>query len=1499
MKLRVTLSDGRTSTDIEITAEATASAGDVARGIARADPRHGPGAAALDERTLSRLTLAVAGRTGSRHRVVPPGRPLGEAGIANGALVRVVLDEGAAEQAPAAVLRVVNGPDAGREWPLPFGDAVIGRDPSCQVHLTDRMVSAHHARLIVRERVELVDLNSANGILVDGQIVPRVELASGVRAVLGETELQVEALVPGAQRAESGSPVHAMRPPVVTPRFETRELAAPSLPTEKDKPRFPFLSLVAPVVMGLAMFFITKQPFSLLFVAMAPVMMAGSWVDGRSQRTKQLRSEAYDFESGMAELQGELEELRGRERAVRQAEAPAGAEVAVTALRDGRLVWSRRAEHWNALHVRLGTGSLPSRVRVAAADASGRVLADPKSRLDALIAHYRTIDGVPVVESLADAGGIGVVGDRERAASCARDLVVQLTGLHPPADLELAAIVGPDWAGELASFSWLPHANDTAVLGDAHLADSPIAGLGVLAALEGLLQARSAQREALAALASDGAAEAHGADVVRAATRGTPEPAILVVVAHDAPVDPARLIDLAERGPSAGIHVLWLAPSLEEVPGACRTFVDVSAGLERARIGRVRAGDTVDAVVDGMPLDRAAAFAERLAGVVDASARSVESGDLPRSVPLVRLIGADVAESPAGVVERWRQNESIAQRGSARPTPPSRRGSLRALVGSTGVDAMHLDLRTDGPHALVGGTTGAGKSEFLQAWVLGMAAGYSPDRATFLFVDYKGGSAFGECVALPHCVGLVTDLSPRLVRRALTSLRAELHHREVLLRDAGAKDLEALERRGDPAAPPALVIVIDEFAALATDVPEFVDGVVDIAQRGRSLGIHLIMATQRPAGVIRDNLRANTNLRIALRMADAHDSQDVVGESTAAGFDPATPGRAVAKRGPGRLVPFQSAYAGGRSGAVAVRAEVHVSEFRFGGRTPWQEPKSAVRVEESGPTDIERVVTTIGAAAEAAGIPAPRRPWLDELPVVLPLERLAPRADDAIVIGLADDPAHQSRETVSFRPDAVGHLAIFGTGGSGKSTVLRTLAASAAVTPDGGPVDVYALDMAGGALRMLRQLPHVSSVIAGDDVERATRLMRVLRDELDRRARLFSEATAGTIAEYRAIAHEPRLPRILLLLDGFPAFRDEFEGPLSGGAYATFMRLLQEGRQVGIHVALTADRAGSVPSIVSSAIQQRVVLRQADETGYQLLDAPRDVLGESSPPGRAVVGDLEVQIAVLGGSANPADQAAALADLAEAQRRLSGRADHEWPAPVVALPSEIEQASLPASTAAGKPVLGLAEDTLQPLGFDASGVLLVAGPPASGRTNALAAIAESIRRWDAGWERHLLCAPRSQLVGRHEWTSVSAGVDDVAARARELSARIAEDAADEGPGILVVLEEIGDWLQSSADPALVELIKRAKRSRHLFVADGDTSSWVSSWPLMSEIKSARRGVLLQPDPVDGDTILRTPIPRGSKVAPPPGRGVAVLDRRAVRLQLPLAPGTPIAPRTAR
>ena len=490
-----------------------------------------------------------------------------------------------------------------------------------------------------------------------------------------------------------------------------------------------------------------------------------------------------------------------------------------------------------------------------------------------------------MTERLDQCGSIGLAGPQSGAHALARALHVQLTGLHSPAELTVAAFTGETRSpGEWEWLKWLPHVDPVGGPIPAwQLADDERASLALLIALEGVI----GQRQQVAAKPGGGASlrshlpQHSGEDAATEAVTVLPLTPVIVVLVLDGGVEQAhraRLIALAEDGPDLGVHVVWVADSVERVPAACRTFVEVGApdDTSPATVNFVRQRDRVPLTrMEQLDAETAAMLARAVAPVDDTAARALDESDLPRAVNLREVHGVDLLGGGSPLLQNWERSGSLVRdwRAGEERAPVS----LAAVVGQGAAGPAILDLRTHGPHALVGGTTGAGKSEFLQSWIMSLAANVSPDRLTYLLVDYKGGAAFAECVDLPHTVGLVTDLSPHLVRRALTSLRAELRRREELLAEHGAKDLITMEQRSDPAAPPVLVIVIDEFAALASDVPEFVDGVIDVAQRGRSLGLHLVMATQRPAGVVTDNLRANTNLRIALRMADEADSGDVLG----------------------------------------------------------------------------------------------------------------------------------------------------------------------------------------------------------------------------------------------------------------------------------------------------------------------------------------------------------------------------------------------------------------------------------------------------------------------------------------------------------------------------------------------------------------------------------------------------------------------------------------------
>lgn len=1482
MKLRTTLvRPGGEPEDLVINADADATVGDLARTLTEVDPRGG--IPTHDEVTLEAFGTIAQGPG----EVLDAAASVAHIQLGAGSAIRVV-PAGYQPRQTIGEIEIVSGPGAGTTVPLERSVVIIGRDAACDIVLDDPLVSKRHARLEVGQgRAELVDLNSANGILVDGAPVTYLAAADGeIDAVLGDTRLRITAAAGDATAAPSTwRQVPFVRSPRVEARYLGEELPGTDLPAPPAPQMFPWLAMIAPVIMGAVLFFVMKNPMALVFVAASPLLMLGTWITTRLQAKAQLQRDKDRFEQQLSRLSTRLEEERETERRVRRGEVPELDPVCADALAAGPLVWTRRPEHWSFLHVRLGDGTSPSRNTVAESTKRDAAIPAYVDRLDETVAAYREVDDVPILESLADAGAIGIAGSTARVGDTARALLAQTAGLHAPSDVHIVAFVGPTTRAALADLKWLPHtwaAEDA--LGTAPIADNAATASRLLAQLEELVDTRVKQLRRLRALKATDAATAAGAEVgeSRGREEEMPLPAYVVIVTPDAPVDRGRLIQLSERAAGSGVIPVWATSRVSDLPAACRTWVELPADGE-ASANFVRLGTVIAPLrVEALDAARFGVVARALARITDIGDVAEDAGDVPRTIPLLQLLGTEMATSADAVIDRWTQNASIRATRSGAGYQPK----LRALVGQGAQGALHLDLRQQGPHALVGGTTGSGKSEFLQAWVLGMAAEYSPERVTFLFVDYKGGSAFADCVSLPHCVGLVTDLSPHLVRRALTSLRAELHHREHLFNRKKAKDLLELEKAGDPDAPPALVLVIDEFAALAKEVPEFVDGVVDIAQRGRSLGIHLIMATQRPAGVIKDNLRANTNLRVALRMADETDSDDVIGSKEAALFDPGIPGRGIAKTGPGRMSLFQSAYSGGWSLRAEPEPAVEVRPFLLGEAPVWQKPatdEAPSETEDLGPNDQQLLVARFGDAAQLARIAPPRRPWLDELATTFDQTKLHQRTDARLVLGVVDVPERQDQVPFFFEPDTEGHLAIFGTGGSGKSVALRTLAVSAGITPRGGPVHVYGVDAATGGLRMLESLPHVGAVISGDDTERIERLFGMLRTELDRRGDAYAASGASTLTEYRALSGRTDEPRILVLVDGFPAFRSAFEGiPGRADSYRAFQQVLTDGRGLGIHVALTADRGQSVPTSLQAMIQRRIVLRMADEDGYALLGMPRDILGADAAPGRAIVDDHEAQIAVIGGTSSTKDQSLAIDRMAEAMLRRG-----TTPAPGIrALPVEYPLDQLPVTTPTGV-AIGLSDLDLGPYGIEPHGTFIVAGAPAAGRSNAAAAIARQVLRARADTPAYYIGDRRSPVQDAAAWT----GTAESASTAMALLSAI-EEAADRvaagGAVPMLVLEGIGEFASSMIEMNLSTIVKRAGRGEVFFVVVGEMSEWTTNFGLLGEIKSARRGVVLQPETIDGDVVLKTPFPRLVRGELPVGRGILAHRGKTVRIQFPLA-----------
>ncbi|MFT4232473.1 MAG: FtsK/SpoIIIE domain-containing protein, partial [Leucobacter sp.] len=1394
--------------DITLSCDVTTTVADTARALIRAGVCGDPEIEEIARGRIAPVTLRGRASATSAIRLLDPGSPIAASGLQSGWLIEPVLEfggHGTGERLVevAAYAEVLSGRHAGVVYSLVAGANLIGRDRGCRVHLNDASVSRRHAVVEItagepgtgRASLVLRDLGSANGVRVDGRAVSELRFDEPSRVTLGGVDLRI---VPGP--SITGEPLRPsqrvlhIRSPRVAPSFPAseRELPAPPAPTPHG--RIPVLALLAPMLMGGAMYAITGSPMSLMMAAFSPLMMIGSWLDGRAGGKRRLSRELRRFEEGMSAERVELSELRAREIATRAGETPELVEIAAAVIERGALLWTRRPEHRSFLEVRFGEGSLPSRTALVLPP-RGDIEREPWEMLRDLAGEFGEIAPVPVLERLDRCGSIGIAGERLWAEGMARSIVLQLVGLHSPAELALACFAGTGQVAEWSWLKWLPHVGAvTGPIPVPQLADTSEGATRLLIALEELIECR------LSGAGSRGSARSHldpsernDADQGEAVRELPITPAVVVLVLDGSRADPSRLIALAEQGPDAGVHLVWVGRERALLPATCRTFVE----LDRAHgsVGFVRSGTTVPLIrPEFVEAPEAIELARRLSPVEDAASRVLDESDLPKAVQLRELHGIDLLGGGRPIVQSWEASGTLVSQW--RPGMEREPVSLAAVVGQGADGIATIDLRSHGPHALVGGTTGAGKSEFLQTWIMSMAARVSPDRLTFLLVDYKGGAAFAECIDLPHAVGLVTDLGPHLVRRALASLRAELRHREELLARHGAKDLVAMERRSDPAAPPALVIVIDEFAALATEVPEFVDGVIDIAQRGRSLGLHLIMATQRPAGVIKDNLRANTNLRIALRMADESDSIDVVGVRDAAFFDADTPGRGAVKIGPGRIDHFQTGYLGGRASAAAPGSRIAIRSLEFAEGEPWtippeHRPFRSARAEP--PRDIEALRDGIVEAARIAGVSPPRRPWLDALPRLLRLDEIGAlavdadlagedeRADagdpavgagskgDAVAIGLRDEPASQARRPVRIDLEDVGNVAFVGASGTGKTSALITLAASLSAGTVALPVHLYAIDAAGGALGALAALPTVGAVAPLSDPELTGRVLRHVLALIAERGPRYAAARAGGLAAFRRRPEGRLEPRIVLMIDGFAAFRQATEA--LGGSESPLQQLseiMMTGRAVGVHVVLTADRPASVPAAMSSSLQRQFVLRLANPHDYGYLGVKGDAL-EEAPPGRALIAGApeEIQLALLGGEPELAGQASALEELAASlrERRVSRAVE------VRNAPGIVPLDDLPAESG-GRPVYGIDTRGFEPVSMPTSGIAVISGPAGSGQSTAALACVRALERCAAARgervEKILLTFAAEGLGAFGAWDRAAQGEEQVRELAGEL-----------------------------------------------------------------------------------------------------------------------------------
>ncbi|RIV33197.1 type VII secretion protein EccCa [Micromonospora radicis] len=1075
----------------------------------------------------------------------------------------------------------------------------------------------------------------------------------------------------------------------------------------------------------------SRGPMSWMMSGMMVVamggMMLGQMAGGGGDRKTRTGAERRDYLRHLAQHRRRVRQHVEQQRDAALWRDPEPAALWSLAMTSRR--WERRPSHPDFLEVRIGSGEQRLGVRITPLQTKPIEDLEPLSAksLRRFIRAYSKVQDLPVAIFLPGFAEIRLGGDVTQARALARALVAQLVTLHAPEEVTVALCVGTDGAAAWEWVKWLPHLQ--------HPSEQDAAGHVRLVAdgVDGIerqlgedftqrprfeRQSRVTRDEPYVVVIRDGGRLPNGARFTNGGYRN------------------ALLIDLDTPTPTIDKQVLCLHVGQDT--------------LEMVRLDRIGSPvHTQLATPDSLGVPAATALARLLSPYRLALATEPDREAMSTDFDLPTLLGIPDPRA-LDLGELW-GNRPVQQRLRV-PIGIDRHGTPIEL------DIKESALGGSGPHGMLIGATGSGKSELLRTLVLALATTHSSETLNFVLVDFKGGATFLGLDELPHTSAVITNLADEaaLVGRMRDALQGELVRRQELLRAVGGYssllEYERARAQGAALDPlPTLFIVVDEFSELLAAHRDFIDLFVMIGRLGRSLGVHLLLASQRVDDGRIGQLESHLSYRIGLRTFSALESRSVIGVPDAYEL-PSAPGNGYLRTDVSTLVRFKAAYVSGayRPKAARVRQEViqrqvvpyildHVPH-RHAEPLP-AEP--ATELPDEAEEQSVSVMSVLVSQLANQGPPA-HQVWLPPLDVAPTLDQLLPALEPdprrglsaaqwpgngrlIAPVGYIDKPAEQVRDLLAIDLSGVGgHLGVAGGPQSGKSTLLRSVICSLALTHSPSEVQFYCLDFGGGTLASIAELPHVGSVAGRLDEDRVRRTIAEITALIARRERIFAERGIDGMATYRRqraagqITDDP-YGDVFLVVDGWFTLRQEFEA-----VDVAVRQITARGLNFGVHLLLTAARWSEVHHGMRDQIGTRLELRLGDP-----VDSTIDLrLAATVPqvPGRGLTPD---KLHFLG--ALPRVDGVTDADSVSAGARdLAASVADFWtgPAapPVRTLPAVLDAASLPEPEGDLRVALGLDEERMAPVWHHFGEVphLTILGDAESGKSNLLRHLARSI-----------------------------------------------------------------------------------------------------------------------------------------------------------------------------
>ncbi|MEV4656803.1 FtsK/SpoIIIE domain-containing protein [Micromonospora sp. NPDC049301] len=1332
------------------------------------------------------------------------------------------------------VLEVVAGPDTGLAVALRPGTHAIARSSSAALPLRDADVSRRtHALLEVSPdgTATLTDGGSSNGTFVDGAAVTHTVPVSPTSVVqIGGDELQWTSLPAGVRRL--------VRAPDGRIDFDRAFARAPVIPTVEVT--LPVRSTIARGPAAAGALAAAGGFVGAALLAHQAILLVGTAISfvgflvNQSAQEKQDAERQAEFTKARKAVESAIAAQVKAEQRVRQTLAPGPAEVADIAGGARSGLWTRRAGSPHALALRVGVADQPASVTVR-----GEPWPDFRPP---------TLSAVPITVDLGTVGVLGVTGPDEAVHDVLRWLLLQLATLRGPDDLRLVLLSTAE-AGDLAWARWLPHvdAGDSAPY-SCRIGNTAATRADRVRELRTLVASRRTERD--------------------------PRQFENVVVVLDGALalrDLPGMDEVLRDGPSVGVYLICAdRHSMNE----CRGLIEVSG--DSVRLTRSPDEPAVTVRPDRLDAATAERLARALAPMRDRATLGAAQNAIPAAVRLLDLLGLG-APTAADVLALW-------ERGRGPRT--------RVVLGADATGPVYVDLADQGPHTMLGGATGAGKSILLQTLVTSLLLANRPDELNLVLVDFKGGSAFLPFERCPHVVALIrsTGETPADVfddaaaARVLASIRAEVSRRESLLaRYDGEIDRYWQKRLGGVALPPLprLVLIFDEFGRVLDASPDFVKELVNVAAKGRSLGMHLVLATQSLQGKLSPELKNNVSLRISLRQNEPADSTEVLGVADAARIPGALRGRGMilCTTAESRVPqPFQSGYLGdpppvGGAAPAAVRV---LSPTDLGAPRPTVAPRVG-----GGPTDQDLAIAAIEDAAGRSGLPPPFRPMLPPLPATLTVDELPSRwtaaaPATAVPFGLADDPARQAQPADFLDLAGVDRLLLAGGPQSGRTTFARTLITGLAGRFRPDQAHLYVVERHPAGLAEYEALPHCGGVFSPAEPDRIRRLVTWLDEEIQRRTGTAPPPDGARL-------------HIVVVIDGWEHFEDHGDPAfVETSLVATLRGVISAGTPLGVHVVPIGGQ-DMLNHRLPTLYNRRLLLPfPKEETRRMHLQT-----GMASPPilpGRAIDAGSGRHVQVCLPTRSAGDIAA------EPHDTPANRRPRRFPA----LPSRIDLAALD-STAAGEGrltwiPLGIGGPDTTTIGVDlfeaGPDLMLISGAGGTGRTTAAATVVHALRRRGIGVLA--VAPPQSPLPGLllddpglRVLTGVAIRDTDLREAVAMFGDRPYAVVVDDVDRINVLPTEQGF---ASSPTLLDDIVHPAARGRRALVVTADATPLLTGFPspltrLVNTVMMAGTRLVLAPSNRTTAVAHNITLEPDQYLTGPPGRGYLSAGRTPLLVQV--------------